>query len=329
MANVKQGWEQFKDIFEATFGKKNEKEKMDIQLSPIIEYYRWVLLNKIKGSIKVTCPENWDKDYILDTLLLQGKLCITDTPAGILPLSCGVYGLNCFNRATSINIANPVLGSFTKTINEDCIIIYLFDNIRFMNFTPVIDIYARKLATCDSSIDVNLHNTKVAFIFDVNDKKQQEEMKKIYTDITAGVPAVYYHSTNGMALQDRINYFSNNVKQQYIVDEIQKEKRAIINEFLTQIGINNSAEEKKERLLVDEVNSNNDELECNMNYAYDNIKAGIERTHKMFPDTKEFNIEFPFIDKLKESRDLELQVLEKSLEGSDNNVGKNNENQSV
>ena len=68
-----------------------------------------------------------------------------------------------------------------------------------------------------------------------------------------------------------MQFFKNDVKNTYIADMVQAEKRAIYNEFLTQIGINNAAEEKRERLLVDEVNSNNDELMINMSYCYKNI----------------------------------------------------------
>ena len=80
---------------------------------------------------------------------------------------------------------------------------------------------------------------------------------------------------------------------------VQAEKRAIYNEFLTQIGINNAAEEKKERLLVDEVNSNNDELMINMSYCYKNIKKGVKQVNKMYPDVK-FSIKLPYFDKLEE-----------------------------
>lgn len=300
-------FESLVEAYQQAFGQK--PNKVDAQFTARTEYYKWVLLNKIKGEIEITCPETWDTDYFLDTFLLEGKICITDTTAGVMPLQCGVFGLNAFQRPTSVNIANPVLGSFTRNIDQDCVLMYLFDNRFFRSFVPVIDIFAQRLANCDSSIDVNLLNTKVAYVFDCVDEKQAKEAKLIYDKITSGEPAVFYHSTSGMNISDKMNFFTNNVKNVYIADLVQAEKRAIYNEFLTQIGINNAAEEKRERLLVDEVNSNNDELMINMNYCYENIKKCVEKVNKMFPDVN-LSIKLPFFDRLEErSKQVELNRL--------------------
>ena len=301
--NKPQYWESLVQAMQEAFGQK--PNKVEGQLTARTEYYKWVLLNKIKGEIEIECPDEWDIDYILDTLLLEGKICITDTSAGVIPLQCGVYGLNAFQRPCNVNIANPVLGSFTRTIGVDCVLMYLFDNKLFRSFAPVIDIFAQRLANCDSSIDVNLINTKVAFVFDCVDKKQADEAKLIYDKITSGEPAVFYRSTSGMNISDKMQFFKNDVKNTYIADMVQAEKRAIYNEFLTQIGINNAAEEKRERLLVDEVNSNNDELMINMAYCYRNIKKAVKKANEMYPDIK-LSIKLPYFDRLEErSKNLE------------------------
>ena len=101
-----QYWESLMKAMQEAFGQK--PNKVEGQLTARTEYYKWVLLNKIKGEVDIECPDDWDVDYILDTLFIEGKICITDTSAGVLPLQCGVYGLNCFQRPTNINIANPI-----------------------------------------------------------------------------------------------------------------------------------------------------------------------------------------------------------------------------
>lgn len=311
--NMIQDWDSLLKAIKEAWGEK--PNKVAGQLTSRTMYYQWVLLNKIKGAIEIECPDDWDKDYILDTLLLQGRICLTDTTAGVLPLECQPYGQNVFRRPCDVNIANPVIGSFSRKIDVDCVLIYLFDTKYFRGYDETIRIHAQKLANCDSAIDVNLINTKVAYVFDCADKKQADEAKLIYDKITSGEPAVFYRSSSGMNLQDKMQFFKNDVKNVYICDLVQKEKRAIINEFLTQVGINNAAEEKKERLLVDEVNSNNDELVINIKYAYDNIKKGVEKVHKMFPDVK-FDIKMPFIDRMNEKSEMALKEMK---EGADHN----------
>lgn len=73
------------------------------------------------------------------------------------------------------------------------------------------------------------------------------------------------------------------VKNTFVADLIQNEKRTIMNEFLTMIGVNNVATEKKERLVTDEANANNEELYVDMAYVYRNIKKQVELANKMFP----------------------------------------------
>jgi len=312
LSNAKvKDWDSLVLAIKEAWGEK--PNKVSAQFNSRTLYYHWVLLNKIKGAFEIDCPEEWDKDYILDTLLLQGRLCITDSSAGVLPLECQPNGQNVFKRPCDVNIVNPVLGSFSRKIDVDCVLMYLFDNKIFRSYEETIRIHAQKLASCDSAIDVNLMNTKVAYVFDCADKKQADEAKLIYDKITSGEPAVFYHSNTGMNLQEKMQFFKNDVKNVYICDLVQKEKRAIINEFLTQVGINNAAEEKKERLLVDEVNSNNDELIINIKYAYDNIKKGLEKIRKMYPDVA-FDIRLPFIDRMEEKNKLAVEEMKRGVE---------------
>lgn len=265
-----------------------------------VEYYKFVLLNKLKGEFDNKYPEDWDEDYFLDHILIDGKICITNTAMGTIALKCGTKGINVYDRNDGVIIANHVLGSFERTIDEDCVVIYLYNNLTYNGVAACIDIYANRLANCDSAIDINLLNTKVATVFEVGDKQEADEMKMIYDQIQRGEPAVYHRNGNGV-MQDKMTTFGQNVKQTYIAADVQALKRDIYNEFLTQFGINNAAQEKRERLLVDEVNSNNDELAINMNYVYKNLKKGVEKAIKMFPELKgKFEIKLPYIDKLKE-----------------------------
>ena len=71
-------------------------------------------------------------------------------------------------------------------------------------------------------------------------------------------------------------------KQNFIADDIQLLKRKIINEYLTDIGINNTNLEKRERLTDDEVNANNDEVLANIQHWYDNISEGIKRVNEHY-----------------------------------------------
>lgn len=242
-------------------------------------YYRQRLLQMILARFEFTnIPDKWDKNYMLLTLFLEGHICVTDTEAGILPLACGLTGIGIFNQPTEALIANPVLGNFSRVIGEDCEIIRI--KYDYMGVNRLLDRYSVLLAMCDSSISVNLMNTKVAWIFGASSKAQANTIKKLYDEISMGNPAVFTSEQNSALIKE--NLYSMPVKQQFIADDVQLLKRKIINEFLTEIGINNTNLEKRERLTDDEVNANNEEVLANIKHWYDNIKEGIERVNNRF-----------------------------------------------
>lgn len=239
-------------------------------------YYRYYLLKKIYGRFKFTIPEHWDHDYMLDALFMDGYFTVTDTEAGIIPLKCGLTGINVFEHPTTAIIANPVLGNFERTIGIDCTIIHL--QASYTGIFNLINRYATLLAMCDSSIAVNLMNTKAAYVFGANSKSQAETLKAMFDQISCGNPAVFIR--DGLSEE---SVFSFPVKQNYIADDVQLLKRKIVNDFLTEIGINNTNLDKRERLTDDEVNANNDEVIANIQHWIDTINKGIKETNEMFP----------------------------------------------
>ena len=223
-------------------------------------------------------PKTWEFDYFNEHLFLDGVIGVTDTAAGILALKCGLTGIGIFEQPTKTIYANPVLGKFERTIGEDCEIIRLQYN--YQGIGRMLDRYATLLAMCDSSIAVNLINTKVPWVFGATNNAQSETFKSIYDDITQGKPAVFTSNQNVANLKEQM--FVMPAKQNFIADDVQLLKRKILNEFLTDIGINNTNLDKRERLTDDEVNANNDEVLANIYHWYDNINDGITKVNNMF-----------------------------------------------
>ena len=205
-----------------------------------------------------------------------GFITITDTQMGVLPLRCGVSGYNVFNHPTTVIVANPVLGNFERTIDEDCALVKISYDYR--GILDIIYRYAYMLAECDCSISVNLMNSKVAFIGLVESKQQANSMKAMYDMISKGEPAVFVKGSQ--INQDTILY--NHVKENFIASDIQLLKRKIMSEFLTEIGVNNANTEKRERLTDNEVEANDSEIQLNAGYWLDNIKEGFEVANRLY-----------------------------------------------
>lgn len=240
-------------------------------------YYRKKLLRLILARFEWELPREWDKDYFLTTLFHEGHIAITDTPLGVLALRSGLTGINVYDRPTTAVFANHVLGNFNKTIGVDCSIIKLMYDYTGVDW--IITRYATLLAMCDSGIAVNLMNTKATYVFGATSKGQAQTFKKMYDDIAQGKPAVFVG--DGVTKE---SFFNMPAKENFIADDVQLLKRKIVNEFLTDIGINNTNLDKRERLTDDEVNANNEEVRFNIMDWYDNIQTGIKETKILFPE---------------------------------------------
>ena len=245
-------------------------------------YWRDYLLNLVKGRFDVNVPTYCSRDYILNCLLLQGKFVVTEIGGCVYALECGIAGINAYNRPTEVIISNPVLGDHRRTIGVDCVLWYLYDDIIYRTINQMLDKYSYQLAAVDAGIDINLLNTRVAMIFDVPDKSMVSTAKEIYKSIARGDPAVFV-SKSLKADGERLNFYNLNVVNTFIVDKMQDAKRTIINEFLTAIGINSANTDKRERLTVSEVDSNNQEIDLSTAYIQDNLRTCQSGTDKLFP----------------------------------------------
>lgn len=279
MANREELLEEWRNLFEsgATSGYgvlSNERLQ--------IEYRTWCL-KKLFGAFEFSgVPDTWDYDYFLTNLFVHGYLAITDTPIGVIPLRCGITGVDVFEHPTTAVFANPVLDNFERNLYgdnpaTDCALIKI--QYDYMGVMPIVERYAALLALCDNSIAVNLRNSKVAFIGLVSSKQQAATFEKLYRDIDSGKPAVYAKKGNDLTTDD---IYYNHVRETYIANDVQLLKQSIKNDFLTEVGLNNANTDKRERLIVDEVNANNDEVQANVQHWLDNIREGLKRANALF-----------------------------------------------
>lgn len=239
-------------------------------------YHSRKLLRQLFGRFEFSLPEDWPLDYFMSNLFIGGEICITDTAAGVIPLRCGHSGINMYNEPTECIIANPVLGEMRRSIGDECALVRI--NPDFSGVMDIINRYAALLAMCDSSMAVTLMNAKVAFIGMASSKAQANTMKKMFDKISMGEPAVF---VNGDAV-NKENFFFNNVKQNFVGEEIQRVKRMIQNDFLTEIGLNNANLDKRERLIQSEVDANNEEIQNNVQLWLDNIRDGFRVANNLY-----------------------------------------------
>lgn len=70
----------------------------------------------------------------------------------------------------------------------------------------------------------------------------------------------------------------------YVVDRLQLQKNQLWRECMTLLGIENTNMDKKERMVVDEVNGNNDQVQAGMENRLKVREQACEEINRMFPD---------------------------------------------
>lgn len=243
------------------------------------DYEKRYLYNLIYSRFKFTLPSEWALNFFRYWLFSWGSIGVVYTREyGWIVAPYSVSQIDMYWNpkeicVTSSYMVNPKYGS----IGVNAEIIKAFDD--YVGFDDIVRRYAEKLAQIDRCIDVNLMNSNVTAYFEVENKKQAEEIKQAYSDSTMGVPLVVANTkvTKGM----RLETLHKDVKTNYIVNELLQSKRTIVNEFLTKIGIANANYDKRERLNADEVNQNNEETKALISVVYDNLKASFERVNKI------------------------------------------------
>lgn len=241
-------------------------------------FYNRELLRLLFSAYEFTgVPDTWDYDYMLTHLFVDGMFTITDTEVGVIPLRCGVTGVNYWDHPTEVQVAVPVLGSFRRKIGEDCALVKL--QYDYKGVMELVQRYATNMAMCDSAIAVNLMNTKAAIIGQAEDQKQAQTLKKMFDEISAGKPFVV--TRNGMVKIGESIIF-NPVKQAFVADDVLIVKRKMMNEFLTRIGIGNANTDKRERLISDEVNANNEESMFSKNHWVKTVNEGLKEANRLY-----------------------------------------------
>lgn len=249
----------------------------------LMMFYARYLLKEALSVYEWTLPETWDMNYFLYVLMCRGFISILETDKfGVIPQECGLYGYNVMYQPTHVIVANPLLrGNLRPQIGKECVLIKLQPD-----YTGILDIvfhYANMMACASESTNVNLINSKFSYVFFAENKAQAETMKKIYDNFASGSPATV--TDKNMLTDDgkpKWLLFTQNVSQNYIADKNLAVMRRIKEMFCTEIGIPNTNEDKKERMLTDEVNANNIETYSKVSLWLDEMKKGCEQAKKMF-----------------------------------------------
>ena len=249
----------------------------------LARFFKRYLLQKAMSVFKWELPDTWASNYFLYCLYCWGYVGVINTNKyGVIPQACGLRGYDVMYQPTNAIITNPLLkGMLEPRIGTQCTVIRLQPD--YGGIFDIVSFYGDMMALCAETAGTNLLNSKLSYVFGATNKQAAESFKKIYDKIASGEPAVVFdkellNADGSIAWQP----FEQNVGQNYIAGTILDDMRKWEMKFDTDIGIPNSNTDKKERLNVNEVNSNNIEVKSKCELWLDELKKSCDATNKMF-----------------------------------------------
>lgn len=270
--------------FENLYNSMRSPSTVHCRNTALVEYYTKYLLEKAISVFKFEgIPDKWAMNYFQYVLFGYGYIAVINTDKyGVIPQMSGLTGYNVFYQPTIATIANPLLdGLKTLEIGTQCEIIKLQPN--YSGIMDIVTTYADLMALCLETAGINLLNSKMSYIFFSQNKAASETFKKMYDKVASGEPMAVIDKS---LLDDEGNpawtMFTQNVGQNYITDKILNDLKTIEDQFNTEIGIPNANTQKRERMIVDEVNANNIDTNAKISLWLETMKRDIEKVNKMF-----------------------------------------------
>lgn len=198
-----------------------------------------------------------------------------------------IYGLptkiNCFSYRFNTVRELYVPGETPTNPEEDCILV--MNNYDRRATEPSIALFAQRLAEAQRTADVNIKAQRTPVLIPT-DKRQVFTMKKIYEEYDGNSPVIYPDKN----INDKDMIKAIKTDAPYVADKIMEYKTAIWNEFLTFIGVSN-LNEKKERMIDSETDSNNELINLNMQSFLIPRKEACELFNEKFGLTGEKKID--------------------------------------
>lgn len=260
-------------------------------------YYRLMLIARSVFKWN-NLPNGIDEKWIERFLFTEGEcLFFNDKEKGFMVAKCTPNGnLNYYDEPTLLRPYGTNYSGIPLENNEECVLIR--NNDIMLPTSPTIQLYAYRLAETQRTIDVNIHAQKTPYVVLCSDK-QRMSFKKAFTQVSDNEVAIFGDKNMDI---DQIKALK--IDAPIVFDKLQCQKQAIWNECMTFLGINNNTQEsKRERLVVNEVEANNEQIENSASVFLKSRERACELINEMFGlniSVEKRRIETPQLDEWKE-----------------------------
>lgn len=204
-------------------------------------------------------PNNMDERWIEKYLFTSGKCIFYKDPVlGFMVAGLSEQGgINCYGDPTTVwPVAENYVYSGEQLVNgENCYIIR--NNDLMLPIFPTVRYYSFKLTNIDRAIDVNIEAQKTPTVVRCSDK-QRLSLKNAINQRKDNEPVIW--TSDDANISDMVS--SLDLNPPMVFKDLQTQKHMILNEIFTDFGINNANMDKRERMVANEVEANNEQVKA-------------------------------------------------------------------
>lgn len=221
-------------------------------------------------------PPTVDERF-LELCLFEKGYCLYFNEKGIgdLALTCTIGGqLNVYNIPTERRPYSNIGYSFDPRTSKNSVLI--FNNFMHTPTEMTIRLFARRLYEIERAIDTNVKGQKFPIAL-LAPEQQRLTIKNVYMQYDGNEPFILGDKNLDLEAIKAIKTDSP-----YVADKLTILKHNVWNEALTFIGIENSNQDKRERLVADEVSSNYGNVEAQRNVMLNSRRQAATKINRMF-----------------------------------------------
>lgn len=214
----------------------------------------------------VNLPESMNSRYLEMCLYYKGQAALLyDEDYGYINTQAAdsgyinIYGLptkiNCFSYSYN-QIRDLYVPDSGEEKTKECILV--MNTYERIPTCSTIELFALRLAEAQRTADINMNALRTPILIKT-DRNQELSMRNLYAQYEGNTPVIY--ADRNQLDPENIKVFKTDAP--FIAKDVMEYKVQIWNEMLTFLGVSNLSE-KRERLVKNEVDSNNELVNLNL-----------------------------------------------------------------
>lgn len=220
-------------------------------------------------------PKEINKRFLELKMFEEGRILFHKDPNYGYMVTPVMYGgkVNYYNEPTSYNAVSI---GYNRTLTpEEGVIIW--NNYSRTSLIPIIRAYAYRLYQVEKTMDVNINAQKTPVII-LADESQRLTMQNAYMQYEGNEPFIFGNKSGF----DKESISVLSTQAPFVSDKLMEYKHNLWNEAMTFLGVGNAKQDKKERLVADEVAANDEQIETSRYSMLQARQDACEQINEMF-----------------------------------------------